>query len=253
MPFQYDIHASWRTLYISKILNVQCSMSIPQSKDKPTTSWVIHSFTHMIYSFMNLCGVIEHLKLLPNLRWFWYRTQAQIAWHLKLQKMWHLNHWKNNKKHASHNHLMAFGIHNINRGLTPRLSAWWANVEPSASAFAKLQTPQVSQKQDSLSCIMRSYQLLADPTIRDQLLVIFFLIWKDDVHCTMPSDWLRADSSAWAMVAKPWRIWYGKHDDSRANIYRPSKINQNHQNIAFWHQLSSLRWLEGLKINSVNS
>ena len=171
-----------------------------------------------------------------------------------LQKLWHLNQLrKHMKKHASHNHLMAFGIHNVNRGLTPRLSAWWANVEPSASAFAKLQTPQVSQKQDSLSCIMRSYQLLADPTIRDQLLVIFFLIWKDDVHCTMPSDWLRADSSAWAMVAKPWRIWYGKHDDSCANIYRPSKINQNHLNIAFWHQLSSLRWLEGLKINSVNS
>lgn len=130
---------------------------------------------------------------------------------------------------------------------------WSLQPLPSQNCKRHSDPPQVSQKQDFLSCIMRSYQLLADPTIRDQLLVIFFRIWKDDVHCTMPSDWLRADSSAWAMVAKPWRIWYGKHDDSCANIYRPSKINQNHLNIAFWHQLSSLRWLEGLKINSVNS
>ena len=35
-------------------------------------------------------------------------------------------------------YLMAFAIHNINQGLAPRLSAWWANVEPSASAFATL-------------------------------------------------------------------------------------------------------------------
>ena len=150
-------------------------------------------------------------------------------------------------------YLMAFAIYNINQGLAPRLSAWWANVEPSASAFATLLSSTGRRSQNFMHC-----EVLPTPSGSYHhtwpILGQSFL-WPG----RMKSTACQVTDCELIQVPGPWLHCHGESDTEKrkdwcAHIYRTSEINQNHPSMAYQHQLSSFRRLEGLKaIESIHS